>query len=48
MENKEYIRQPTPEELLLIEHLTQKAQYMLDPINQLAYGLNLSQKKELA
>ena len=38
MENNEYIRQPTPGELLLIEHLTQKAQYMLDPINNLRMG----------
>lgn len=31
MENKESVRRPTPEELLLIEYLAQKAQYTLKP-----------------
>ena len=48
MENNEYIRQPTPEELLLIEHLTQKAQYMLDPIGNLRMNLSQPQMIRLA
>ena len=31
IENKESVRRPTPEELLLIEYLAQKGQYRLEP-----------------
>ena len=31
MGNKESVRRPTPEELLLIEYLAQKGQYRLEP-----------------